>query len=126
MKTVISSTTERGRGVFATEEIRTGNIIETAELIELTQKATKDIDKTALNVYTYRLTDDQDCLVLGNGELFNHSSSPNVSYIIVKRSNRRMMQFKAIKDIYPGDELLIDYKQDIAHLDLSKYTIKGD
>lgn len=119
--TYIKVSDEMGRGVYALREIPKDMCIAIEELLVFNQKDTRKVNKTDLQFYTYRLDEETDCLVLGNGELYNHSDAPNVSYRLVRIDNRPMMLYSALKTIQPHEQLLIDYSADIP-VDISKYT----
>jgi SET domain-containing protein len=109
----IIETEQYGRGVYATIDIPSGVNVELAELLILSKEDTTKVNETDLQYYTFKFTDDQDCLVLGVGEIFNHSDSPNVSYSIIEHENRPKMQFVTIRDVKAGEQLFTDYNQDV-------------
>ncbi len=83
------------------------------EILLLDHEDTILVNRTALKHYTFAYSATQDCLVLGNGEIFNHSDTPNVSYGIEHVDGRSMMVFRLIKPVLAGEQLFIDYNQDI-------------
>ncbi len=115
-----------GRGVYASMRISRGDLIEVCEVLVLGSKDTRIVNATDLEYYTfvYDAETGKDCLVLGNGEIFNHDSEPNVSYTLEyfggHAGNRKVMVFRALRDIIPGEQLFIDYNADIP-VDTSKY-----
>lgn len=117
----ITFSQEMGREVRATHPIWQGEIVAICELLVLSPHDTKYLDNTDLKYYTFKLNETQDCLVLGEGEIFNHSDQPNVSYDIITINGRQMMQFTAIKNIDVKEQLFIDYNKDVA-VDTSKYV----
>jgi SET domain-containing protein len=108
----IYQNSEFGRYVEATEFILAGTEIEFCELLVLSPNDTKIVNSTDLQFYTFKYNETQDCLVLGNGEIFNHSDNPNVGYKIAVGEARSFMIFKAIKHIQVGEQLFIDYGAD--------------
>lgn len=112
LKTIIKVTEQFGRGVYADQNITAGQWIECAEILALNTADTVQVNNTDLKCYTFTLDETSDCLVLGNGELYNHSDNPNVEYKLINLNGRNQMVFKALKDITNGDQLLIDYNGD--------------
>ena len=112
LKTQIKFTEEFGRGIYADQEIKAGQWIECAEVLALNDQDTVMINNTALKCYTFKFGDNSDCLVLGNGELYNHSDNPNVSYSLIHINGRSQMVFRAVKDIKKNEQLFIDYNED--------------
>jgi len=109
----VKTSPESGRGLYAQREIFAGEPIMACELIVLSEKDTKTLQETDLKYYTFVFNDKQDCLLLGDGELFNHCDIPNVSFKLKRYKNRMMMYFVCTRDIKPGKELTIDYNSDI-------------
>lgn len=101
-----------GREVIAIKTIPKGTLIELCEILILSESDTIAVNKTELQWYTFKFNSTQDCLVLGNGEIFNHSDKPNVKYELIHKNGRMMMQFIALKDIPAFSQLFIDYSAD--------------
>lgn len=108
----VKVTKEFGRGIYATEKIKKGTVIEICELLIFSADQTKLINMTDLKFYTFVLNPIQDCLVLGHGEIFNHSDRSNVSYDVELIDDRATMVFRAKKEIDPGRQLFINYNDD--------------
>ena len=109
----VKTSPKSGRGLYADRDIYAGEPVMTCELIVLSEKDTKTLQETDLRFYTFEFNDKQDCLLLGDGELFNHSDVPNVSFKLKRYKNRMVMFFQCIRDIQSGEELCIDYTSDI-------------
>lgn len=109
----IKTSPEFGRGLYADRDIYAGEPIMTCELIVLSEKDTKTLQETDLRFYTFVFNDKQDCLLLGDGELFNHSDLPNVEFRLKRYKDRMVMYFNCIRHIEEGEELCIDYNADI-------------
>lgn len=120
MKTYIKMTEEFGRGVYAERSITEGEVVEIAEVLILSEIDTLRVNETALKDYTfvvnenvdYTIHGNNDCLVLGHGELYNHSDTPNVKYDLINLNGRKQMYFTALRDIKPDEQLFIDYNAD--------------
>ena len=115
---------EMGREVISTKLIPKGTIVETCELLVFSQNDTFAVNQTDLQFYTFKYNETQDCLVLGCGEIFNHSDAPNVSYELVDKDNRKVMMFKALTDIPCNSQLFIDYTGD-TKVDATQYVNKN-
>jgi uncharacterized protein len=111
----IKQTQEFGRGLYATADIKVGQVIFAAELLVLSPEDTVKVNQTDLQYYTFVYNETQDCLVLGDGELFNHSDTANIGYRLEDYdgpNSRKIMIFYAIQDIPQHDQLFTDYNQD--------------
>jgi SET domain-containing protein len=107
-------TEEFGRGLYANHTIKQNTLLFTAELLVLNPADTVKVNETDLQYYTFKYTDNQDCLVLGDGEIFNHSDTPNTGYKLMDwgNSGRLVMAFFALRDIEADEQLFIDYSAD--------------
>jgi SET domain-containing protein len=118
----LQETKEFGRGLYASQNLTPGVILFTAELLVLSPSDTIKVNDTDLKYYTFKYNDEQDCLVLGDGEIFNHDDSPNVGYKLGKYADREVMFFFVLKPVEKGSQLFIDYSSDIK-VDATKYTV---
>lgn len=105
-------TQEYGRGLYATRDIKQGETISQCELLVLSSEDTKKVNETDLKYYTFIYNENQDCLILGDGELFNHNYMNNVNYNLIDFNGRKLMNFSAKIDISQGDQLFINYNDD--------------
>jgi SET domain-containing protein len=105
-----------GRGVIAERDIKLGEIITNCELLVLNRRDTRMVNETSLEYYTFVYDRDEslDCLVLGDGEIFNHSDEANTLYGLIDFDGRKLMRFQAARDIKKGEQLFIDYNADTA------------
>jgi len=113
-----------GRCVIAAQDISKDKLLFTAELLTLSPEDTVKINETDLQYYTFKYNDKQDCIVLGDGELFNHSDSPNVGYKLIDWGNagRLVMAFYTLVDVEKGEQFFIDYCAD-TKVDLFNYKV---
>ncbi|MEK7063305.1 MAG: SET domain-containing protein [Patescibacteria group bacterium] len=105
-----SGVANAGRGVFATITIAEGELIESCPVIELTSRWDRRLLKlTELRNYYFLWGEPQTqvAVALGYGSLYNHSYSPNAKY--KKLDEEKCINFYAIRDIAPGDEILVNY-----------------
>jgi len=96
----------KGRGVFATRPIAAGEVVEVAPVIVVPPDEQKVIDGTLLESYLF-LWRDTVALALGLGALYNHAWDPNMEYR--KRFDEQVIEFVALRDIAPGEELVTNY-----------------
>lgn len=110
MKTYIKASDIKngGRGVFADEKIKPGEVIEVAPILILEFSEFENSAWNLLFEYYFWL-DDYVVLALGYGSLYNHSSDPNCAYEISKED--KTITFTALKEIKRDEEILFDYKQ---------------
>lgn len=107
MNIEIREADSKGRGVFATRDIRAGEIIEDAPVIVLPADQREAVLRTHLYEYVYQWGKDRVAVCLGWGSLYNHSRNPNARY--VRRFEERSIRFEALKDIGKGEEILTNY-----------------
>ena len=109
----IKVTEQYGRGMYATEDIEAGIPLEVCEVLVLSKEDTVKVNQTELKYYTFAYKQDQDCLVLGNGEIFNHSDEPNTGYKLSRVNKRDVMLFYTLRDVKAGEQLFTDYNADV-------------
>lgn len=104
-----------GRSIIAERDIKKGEVITNCELLVLSPEDTIKVNETDLQWYTFTFNKDtkQDCLVMGDGEIFNHDDNANTLYGLIDWNGRKLMRFQAAIDIKKGEQLFIDYNADI-------------
>jgi uncharacterized protein len=105
----IGASTVSGRGVFALKKISEGDIIERCPALEVTDQ---DVGGELLNYVFYGSTENARLVVMGNGMLFNHSSTPNVAYYREQTVLGVELVLYALRDISKGEELFYSYGDD--------------
>lgn len=103
----IKSFIGRGRGVVATQNYISGEIIETCPVIPLSKKERAQIDPTVLYNYYFNWTDEGAALALGYGSLYNHSYQPNALYERDYSTNQII--FRSYRPIHAGEEITVNY-----------------
>lgn len=104
----IKFTPDKGRGVFADKRFAPGDTIEVCPILYLTPEEAKICAQTMLDNYLFDWESEEDAaIVLGYGSIYNHSYHPNAEYI--RDFQNKTMLIKAIKDIAPEDEILVNY-----------------
>ncbi len=102
----IGASTVSGRGAFALKKISDGDIIERCPALEVTDK---DIGGELLNYVFYGSSESARLVVMGNGMLFNHSSTPNVAYYREESALGPELVLYALRNIRKGEELFYSY-----------------
>ncbi|KZT09334.1 uncharacterized protein LAESUDRAFT_675229 [Laetiporus sulphureus 93-53] len=98
----------KGRGVFASRPIDAYTVVEISPVLLFSSEEYEAHGKyTVLDQYTFRWRDGRMALALGLGSLFNHSQSPNVSYIIDTKTES--IRYTTMRRIETGEELCIFY-----------------
>ncbi|MBO9660877.1 MAG: SET domain-containing protein-lysine N-methyltransferase [Chitinophagaceae bacterium] len=101
-----------GRGVFSSEDIAAGTLIEVSPVIVMSGEDRKHLDQTLLHDYIFEWGHDQQqcCMALGYVPLYNHSSSSNCEYEM--DFDHALIGIRTVRDIKAGDELCINYNGD--------------
>ncbi|MFJ7936750.1 SET domain-containing protein [Sporosarcina sp. NPDC096371] len=108
----IKDTGKYGRGIYATRDIKAGELIEVSPVLISSKNEWKYLKKTVLFDYCYTWDEGNDCtaIALGYGSLFNHSYAPNATYNY--NIENLSIDFFAIDDIKDGKEITINYNED--------------
>ena len=106
----VADTDSKGRGVYAERAFAAGELVTEAPVIVIPSREWKAIEPTVIGDYCFAWgRQDRDAaLVLGIGSLFNHATDPNCEPVRVE--DDELMQFVATRDIAPGEELTISYR----------------
>ena len=105
----IDTSGERGRGVFTSEGIEEGMVIETSPVIVMSRDERKLLDQTKLHDYIFEwgANKDQCCMAMGYVPVYNHSYKSNCEYEM--DFEKELISIKAIRFIKAGEELFINY-----------------
>lgn len=105
----IASTQNMGRGVFTSENIEAGTIMEVSPVIIMSSEERKLLDQTLLHDYIFEWGGDkqQCCMALGYVPVYNHSYKSNCEYEM--DFENKNISIKAIHFIKAGEELFINY-----------------
>jgi len=104
----------KGRGVFTRTRICSGEVIEEGPVIVVPANEVALLDKIALQDYYFDWGEKQDAaaLMLGLCSLCNHSYQPNANFNL--KPENLTIEFVALRDIEPGEEITINYNGDPA------------
>jgi SET domain-containing protein len=102
----------RGRGVYTSEPIPAGTVIEISPVLVLSETERKEVEKTTLYNYIFEWGDDnkQACVALGYVSMYNHSYHSNCEYDM--DFDAELITIKTVKPIPKGEEIFINYNAD--------------
>ena len=108
----IASSEGKGRGVFTTEKINEGIVIEIAPVIVMEHSDRKLLDQTLLHDYIFEWGENKEqcAMALGWVPVYNHSYNSNCEYEM--DFDELTISIKTMRDIEPGEELFINYNGD--------------
>lgn len=98
---------DKGRGIFALEDIKQGEVIEIAPVLVFSPKESDYVMQTQLRDCVFQWGSNKSAAALGYGMVYNHSDNPNAYY--QKREHRQDMIYIALKDIKAGEEITVSY-----------------
>src|SRR5258706_9766455 len=114
----IAGTEDMGRGVFTSENIEAGTIVEVAPVIVMSREERKLLDQTLLHDYIFEWPGEQEqcCVALGYVSVYNHSYKSNCEYEMPAGLSHsggdfenKNISIKAVHFIKAGEELFINY-----------------
>jgi len=105
----ILETDNKGRGVFTSEDLSPGDMIEICPIIRIPSGQLINVDPTIFYEYYFIWEESgyDACISLGYGSLYNHDLNPNAIVIMDYEDNTIKIEASSI--ILPGSEILIDY-----------------
>lgn len=105
----VAETLGRGRGVFTSELIEAGTVVEIAPVIVMESEDRQYLDKTLLHDYIFEWNPErsQCCMALGYVPIYNHSHRSNCEYDM--DYEHALITIKAVSNIQSGEELFINY-----------------
>ena len=105
----IASTDDMGRGVFTSENIEEGTIVEVSPVIVMSREERKLLDQTLLHDYIFEwgLKKDQCCMAMGYIPVYNHSYRSNCEYEM--NFEDKSIRIRTVRFIKAGEELFINY-----------------
>lgn len=105
----ISDSLNRGRGVFTSDDLYAGMVIEISPVIVLNSKERALVDKTLLHDYVFLWgKDEQECCVaLGYISIYNHDYHSNAEYEMDFATST--IKISVVREIKKGEEIFINY-----------------
>ena len=106
---VVAPTAKMGRGVFTSEPIPSGCLVESSPVIVMNAEERRLLDQTALHDYIFEWGEDLAgcCMALGYVAVYNHSYLSNCEYEM--DFEQQLIQVRSVRDIEAGEELFINY-----------------
>ncbi|MBM3416343.1 MAG: SET domain-containing protein [Bacteroidetes bacterium] len=105
----VASAGPMGRGVFTSQDMAAGSLVEAAPVIVMSAGNRKHLDQTLLQGYIFEWGESKEecCMALGYVPLYNHSYKSNCEYEMDFENGK--IYIKAVRDIKAGEELFINY-----------------
>jgi len=105
----IAPTETRGRGVYTSEDIEEGVMVEVSPVVVMSMEERKLLDQTLLHDYIFEWGDDKSrcCMALGNVPIYNHSYESNCEYEM--DYEREEIIIRTVRSVQAGEELFINY-----------------
>lgn len=99
----------KGRGVFTSQSIEKGEIIEICPVLVIPKTELPIIHKTVLHDYYFLWGDHlEECAIaLGFGSIYNHKLHPNANFIL--DIENLTIDIEAVIDISEGEEITLNY-----------------
>jgi SET domain-containing protein len=98
-----------GRGVFANQNIKMGELIEKCPVIDVPKHDMSNLNESVLVTYFFYFGKKKERLAvaLGFGSIYNHSYTPTATYKI--KYKEKTIDFIALKDIKKDSEITVNY-----------------
>lgn len=105
----IAHTGSMGLGVFTSENIDEGKVVEISPVIVMSREERKLLDQTRLHDYIFEwgIKKNQCCMALGYVPVYNHSYRSNCEYEM--DFEKEQISIKTVRFIKAGEELFINY-----------------
>lgn len=105
----VANTGGRGRGVFSSEYIEAGTVVEMSPVIIMSNEERKLLDQTLLHDYIFEwgYESDRCCMALGYVPLYNHSYTSNCEYEM--DFENALISIRTVRPVQAGEELSINY-----------------
>jgi len=104
----IADTSSMGRGVFSSENIAEGTLIEVSPVVVMTANDRKLLDQTLLHDYIFDWGEAGGCcMALGYIAVYNHSYQSNCEYEM--DFEKRIIAIRTVQPIKAGEELFVNY-----------------
>jgi SET domain-containing protein len=107
---VVGPSAVHGRGVFATEPIPAGGMIEVSPVLIVPAEEVAALSQTVLCGYYFSWPGGGVGLALGSGSLYNHSYNANAQ--VAMNRAEHIISFCAVRPIAAGEEITINYNGD--------------
>lgn len=124
-KIKIEESSVHGLGVFAKEHIKKYEVIERAPIIIfgndlLSDWLTDTESRHILHDHAFIWPDGRHCICLGYGSVYNHSNDNNSQFKFRDNKVCPSIEFIAVRDIQPGEEIFTHYIRGGQHADFTE------
>jgi len=108
----IELTEKKGKGVYTSDAIPEGVVIELSPVIVMKKEDRIHLDQTLLHDYIFEwgIEKDKCCMALGFIPIYNHSYKSNCEYFM--DFDEETIFVKTVRAIKKGEELTINYNGD--------------
>lgn len=108
----IGPTEKRGRGVYTSEDIGAGIVVEVSPVIVMTREERNLLDQTLLHDYIFEWGELKDlcCMAMGYVPVYNHAYESNCEYGM--DYDQQLISVTTVRLIKAGEELLVNYNGD--------------
>ena len=107
-RTYVGDSPLGGRGVFASEAMDAGEVVEVAPVIVVPAEERELLEASSLRDHWYGWNDDGDAAVaFGHASFYNHADDPTCEYDAHEVLDALVVRLR--RPVAPGDELTIDY-----------------
>jgi SET domain-containing protein len=108
----MKDTGKYGRGIYAARDIKKGELLEQSPVFISSRTERKYLKMTVIFDYCFNWGEnyEQTAIALGYGSIFNHSYTPNATF--VNNLDNLTLDFYSIADIKEGEEITINYNGD--------------
>ncbi len=108
----VAPSEKRGRGMFTSEDIAAGTVIEISPVIIMSRKERELLDQTLLHDYIFEWGENKDmcCMALGYVPVYNHSYESNCEYEM--DFEQEQISIKTMRPVKAGEQLFINYNGD--------------
>ena len=105
----IADSLNRGRGVFTSQHLPTGKVIEDSPVIVMSPEERVLLDKTLLHDYIFLWGKDEShcCVALGYISVYNHDYHANAEYEMDFAGST--IRIKTVRQILKGEEIFVNY-----------------
>ena len=108
----IAETASMGRGVFTSEDLEEGRLIESSPVVVMSLEERKLLDQTLLQNYIFEWGPEKDhcAMALGYVAIYNHSYNSNCEYEM--DFEKQIINIRTVRPVKAGEELFINYNGD--------------
>jgi uncharacterized protein len=105
----IADSPNRGRGVFTSKNLKTGDLIETSPVIVMNSEEKNLLDKTLLHdyIFLWGKNETECCIALGYLSIYNHDYKSNAEYEM--DFLKSVIRIRTVRNIKKREEIFINY-----------------